>query len=173
MCVRFKGEPWQRLVCVFRKRAATLPLMSLRVAETERLMHSGSSPLAATGLPRATADDSFNCFQSFRLVPAQWRRVLVCVCVCVCACVRWCFAVFGHMWCVYAEQSLSADAVHICGVCLMDVFVHYGRKISRELRPRSDTSDAHFCRRRRKARKMHVYQTATDVTSNIKRRADD
>lgn len=62
----------------------TLPLMSVRVAETERLMHSGSSPLAATGLPRATADDSFNCFQSFRLVPAQWRRVLVCMCVCVC-----------------------------------------------------------------------------------------
>lgn len=65
---------------VFSERAATLPLMSLCVAETERLMHSGSSPLAATGQPRATADDSFNCFQSFRLVPAQWRRVLVCVC---------------------------------------------------------------------------------------------
>lgn len=61
------------------KRAAS---MSLCVAETERLMHSGSSPLAATGLPRATADDSFNCFQSFRLVPAQWRRALVCLCVC-------------------------------------------------------------------------------------------
>lgn len=73
-------ELWQ---CVW-KRAATLPLMSLCVAETERLMRSGSSPLAATGLPRATADDSFNCFQSFRLVPAQWRRVLVHVCVCVC-----------------------------------------------------------------------------------------
>lgn len=32
------------------------------------------------------------------------------------------------------------DAVHICGVCLMDVFVHYERKINRELRPRSDAS---------------------------------
>ena len=93
--------------------AVTLPLMSLRVAESERLMHSGSSPLAATGLPRATADDSFNCFQSFRLVPAQWRRVLVCVCVfvmlfsCVCVCV-----------CVCNVQSLSADAVLVW--CMFD-----------------------------------------------------
>lgn len=58
----------------------------------------------------------------------------MCVCVCTCG--------------VNAEQSLSANAVHICGVCLMDVFVHYERKINRELRPCSDTSDAHFCRRR-------------------------
>lgn len=120
---------------MFSERAATLPLMSLCVAETERLMHSGSSPLAATGQPRATADDSFNCFQSFRLVPAQWRRVLVCVCAALslAPCER---------TCVCVEQLLSADAVHICGVCLMNVFVHYERKISRELRPRSDTSDA-------------------------------
>lgn len=101
--------------------------MSLCVAETERLMHSGSSPLAATGLPRATADDSFNCFQSFRLVPAQWRRVLVCVCVCVIV-----FCCVSVCRCVSVEQSLSVNAVHICGVCLMDVFVHYGRKMNRE-----------------------------------------
>lgn len=88
MCARCR-EDW--CSCVWwwwwrrGARAVTLPLMSVHVAETERLMHSGSSPLAATGLPRATADDSFNCFQSFRLVPAQWRRVLVCMCVGECA----------------------------------------------------------------------------------------
>lgn len=150
MCVRYKGSCGS--ACVFRRRAATLPLMSLCVAETERLMHSGSSPLAATGLPRATADDSFNCFQSFRLVPAQWRRVLVCVCLCMCEIV---------FCCVCVEQSLSADVVHICGVCLMDVFVHYERKINRELRPRSDTSDAHFCRRRPKYVYHHVRHEST------------
>lgn len=78
-------------LCVLEKVASPL-LMSLCVAETERLMYSGSSPLAATGLPRATADDSFNCFQSFRLVPAQWHRVFVCMHVCygvgVCVCPR-------------------------------------------------------------------------------------
>lgn len=78
----------------------TLPLMSRCIAETERLMHSGSSPLAATGLPRATADDSFNCFQSFRLVPAQWHRVLVCVCA-----------------------RADADAVVVCGCCTHAVCV--------------------------------------------------
>ena len=100
------GEPWQCL-CV-RWRAATLPLMSRRVAETESLMHSGSSPLAATGLPRATADDSFNCFQSFRLVPAQWRRVLVCV--------------FVHVWDgvslpVRARAACLRRAAIVCGCC--------------------------------------------------------
>ncbi len=176
MCVRYKGSCGSG--CVFSERAATLPLMSLRVAETERLMHSGSSPLAATGLPRATADDSFNCFQSFRLVPAQWRRVLVCVCVCVCVCVRVCMCkmvflcacvyVCVHMWCVSAEQLLSADAVHICGVCLMDVFVHYERKINRELRPRSDTSDAHFCRRRLRNARLSYCRHCHVHTCSIK-----
>lgn len=63
------------------------------------------------------------------------------------------------MWFVSGEKSLSADAVHICGVCLMNVFVRYEGKMKRELRPRSDTSDARFCRRR--LRVTHVYQTVT------------
>lgn len=99
----------------YGERAVMLPLMSLRVAETERLMHSGSSPLAATGLPRATADDSFNCFQSFRLVLAQWRRVLLCVCVMVlyCACV-----------CADAVCSHCLWMLYTCGACLINAFVH-------------------------------------------------
>lgn len=107
------GCAWIVRQCV-SERAASLSLMSLCVAETERLMHCGSSPLAATGLPRATADDSFNCFQSFRLVPAQWRRVLVCVHVwhilslgcCVCVCLHRGGTVCGfctHMRCVFDE----------------------------------------------------------------------
>lgn len=108
LCVCVGREGSCGSACVFSGRAATLPLMSLRVAETERLMHSGSSPLTATGLPRATADDSFNCFQSFRLVPAHWRRVLVCVCFCVRAHACGVFTVTvivcgccTHMWCVF------------------------------------------------------------------------
>lgn len=88
-----------------RERAVTLPLMSRCIAEIERLMHSGSSPLAATGLPRATADDSFNCFQSFRLVSAQWRRVPVFVCARLCVCVQMqpLSVDAVHMWCVFDE----------------------------------------------------------------------
>lgn len=153
-------ELWQ---CVW-KRAATLPLMSLCVAETERLMHSGSSPLAATGLPRATADDSFNCFQSFRLVPAQWRRVLAHVCVGLCACDMVFLCACAHVECLH-------PTVIVCGCCthmwsLMNVFAQYERKIKRELRPWSDTSDSHFCRR--KLGRTYVYLTVFVRARTIK-----
>lgn len=101
---------------MFLEKVASPPLMSLRVAETERLMYSGSSPLAATGLPRATADDSFNCFQSFRRVPAQWRSVFVCVHVCQGA---------------FHGARVRSELSELC-VCLMNVFLCYARKINRE-----------------------------------------
>lgn len=61
-----------------------------------------------------------------------------CVCVCVFDGVRvfYCFCVCADAACSHCLRML-----YTCGVCLMNVFVHYERKMNGELRPRSDTSD--------------------------------
>lgn len=60
--------------------------------------------------------------------------------MCVCLMALECFTVSV---CVCADAACSHCLwmLYTCGVCLMNVFVHYERKMNGELRPRSDTSD--------------------------------